>query len=211
MPPKPTERREARAAGLVVLAAVVVVGMGMPALYRWWVPVLKEQKEKALAEAPSESEALVGRWFEMLQPQVVHVLHMCRFSSSQPWLVSHVMRPRSAEEPPEVWGMGDDEVGPGSVVLDGMAVRVVLPAPRVIARDVLVGDNALGVQVYDPDHPPEDPRALLRNRVEFVLKKHMAALEKDIPGAYLSVEVGGLVRPRPVRTHAQDPETGSGD
>ncbi len=150
-----------------------------------------------LEEAPNAPEARVALWFSHLQPRVLGVLRSCRFSSHQRYLVSHMVAPRSDQEPPEVWGVHEDTISPESVFLDGMAVRVQLPAPTLVDRNVLVGDNALGVEVYPSQSPPEDPRVLLRNRLEFVLAKFMAALEKDIPGAYLSIEVGGLTRPRP--------------
>lgn len=186
-----------RPPGLAVLATVVAVGMGIPAFYRWKVGDLNRDRERMLAEAPSVPEARVELWYSHLQPRVLGVLHKCRFSSKKPYIVSHMVAPRSPDEPPEVWGVPEDAITPERVVLDGMVVRVVLPAPVLVDRDVLVGDNAVGVEVYPPERPPKDPRVLLRGRLEFVLGKFMAALEKDIPGAYVSVEVGGLVRPRP--------------
>ncbi len=198
-----------RAPGLAILFTIVAVGMGMPAFYRWKFVDLGRERDEILANAPSEAEARVALWFEHLQPQVVHVLGACRFSAQFPYLVSHVMAPRSGDEPPEVWGVPDAEITVDSVVLDGLAVRVILPAPRVVVRDVLVGDNANGVGVSPPGAPPRDPRVLLRNRIEFILRKHMSALEMDIPGAYLSVEVGGLVRPRAAQAATDQASTGA--
>lgn len=186
-----------RAPGLAALFTVVAVGMGIPAYYRFKVVDLNEDRDRMLEEAPSVPEARVALWYSHLQPRVLGVLHSCRFSSHQRYLVSHMVAPSSEADPPEVWGVPEEAISPESVILDGMAVRVILPAPTIVDRDVLVGDNALGVEVYPSQTPPEDPRVLLRNRLEFVLGKFMAALEKDIPGASLSIEVGGLVRPRP--------------
>ena len=186
-----------RAPGLPVLVIIVAVGMGIPAFYRWKVGDLNRDRERMLSEAPSVPEVRVELWYSHLQPRVLGVLRKCRFSSKKRYIVSHMVAPRSADEPPEIWGVPEEAITPEQVRLDGMAVRVVLPAPVIVDRDVLVGDNAMGVEVYPPEHPPEDPRVLLRGRLEFVLGKFMAALEKDIPGAYVSVEVGGLVRPRP--------------
>jgi len=186
-----------RAPGLAILFTVVAVGMGIPAFYRWKIGDMKGDREEILASAPSEPEKRAELWFEFMQPQVYEVLRACRFSAHKRYLVSHMVAPRSAEEPPEIWGVPDEEITPDNVVLDGLVVRVLVPAPRIVDRDVLVGDNALGVEVYLPESPPEDPRVLLRNRIESVLRKTSGALERGIPGAYLSVEVGGLVRPIP--------------
>lgn len=193
-----------RAPGLAILLSVVSVGMGIPAFYRWKVVDLNRERDEILANAPSQPEKRAELWFEFMQPQVYEVLRACRFSAYKRYLVSHVVAPRSAEEPPEIWGVPEAEITPANVILDGLAVRVVVPAPSIVDRDVLVGDNALGVQVYPPESPPEDPRVLLRNRIEFVLAKTAGALERSIPGAYLSVEVGELVRPAPApSTHGQ--------
>jgi hypothetical protein len=181
-----------RASGLWILTIVVTVGMGIPIYYRWKVGDLGREREKVLADAPHEPRTRLEWWFEFMEPQILTVLHSTRFSAAQPWLVSHVVRPRSADQPPEIWGVPDDEIDIGTVVLDGMTVRVILPAPRIVGRDVLVGDNSLGVQVYPPDHPPADPGALLRDRIEAVLSKMTVALERDLPGARLVVEVGGM-------------------
>lgn len=218
-----TQPSERRVAGLMVLGLIVLVGMGMPVYYRYKVGDLNRERDRILAEAPSEPEARAALWFSMMEPNLLNVLDKCRFSSRQPYLVSHVVQARTADEPPEVWGVHSDVVERGvSVVLDGLVVRVVLPAPEIVARDVLVGDQAYGVPQFHPDNLPEDPRVLLRNRVEFVLKRHMATLQKQVQGSGISVEVGGLVRewarkvpageaPRPVDAPSNDSKTGTGN
>ncbi len=182
-----------RAPGLAVLFTVIAVGMGMPALYRWKVGDLRRTRERILSEAPSAPEKRVELWFSHLQPRLLEVLHKCRFSSDKPYLVSHMVAPAREGVPPEIWGVPEEAIDPSQVVLDGMVVRVILPAPRLLERDVLVGDNALGVPVYPAEAPPEDPGALLRERLEFVFEKFMRALERDIPGSYVSIEIGGVV------------------
>ena len=118
-----------------------------------------------------------------------------RFSAERPWIVSHVVAPEREGLPPEIWGIDQRTITADMVRLDGMVVRVVLPAPEIMARDVLVGDNAMGVQVFEAPGPP-DPRILLRKRVEYAIERLIRVLPQEIPGARISVEVGGLVRPR---------------
>lgn len=191
---------------MAVLAAAVTVGMGIPAYYRYKVTDLGKERDRILAEAPKTADALAAKWFEFMEPQVLTVLKSTRFSHQFPYLVSHVMAPRSADEPPEVWGVPASEITRGvTVVQEGTLVRVILPEPRIVARDVLVGDKAFGVQVFQPGEPPSDARVLLRNRVEWVLKKTARSYEKHIEGGFISVEVGGLVRPRPTSTPSNLP------
>lgn len=176
--------------GLALLLGLIVLGMGIPAYFRWKVLALDEERERILEEAPSEPEARLRLWFRDLQPRILETLRRSRFSARQPWIVSHVVGPTGPTAPPEIWGVGVDVIGPGSIVLDGLEVRVELPAPGVLDRDVLVGDNALGVPVLAPPGPA-DPGALLRARVEGVLTPLIESLPRDIPGTRLRVRVDG--------------------
>jgi len=187
--------RASRPPGFALLLALIAVGMGIPAFFRWKVVSLGRERDRILSEAPSAPEARLALLFRYVQPQILQTLQKARFSADQPWIVSHVVAPPNAQEPPEIWGIESSEIGPEATFVEGLDVRVVLPAPRLLARDVLVGDSALGVEVYAPPGPP-DPRVLLRNRLEFVLAPLIEHLPGDIPGARISVEVGGLARPR---------------
>ena len=191
--PAPEARRPP---GFALLLALIALGMGIPAFFRWQVVSLGRERDRILREAPSAPEARLALLFRYVQPQILQTLQKARFSAERAWIVSHVVAPSDAAQPPEIWGIESSEIGPGATSVEGLDVRVVLPAPRLLARDVLVGDNALGVEVYAPPGPP-DPRVLLRNRLEFVLAPLIEHLPGDVPGARLSVEVGGLVRPRP--------------
>lgn len=182
-----------RPPGLLLLGLLILVGMGIPAFFRWQVYKLGKERDRILAEAPSAPEKRLELLFRYLQPQILQTLTRARFSAERPWIVSHVVAPATEDQPPEIWGVDTADIGPGSTGVEGLDVRVELPAPRLLARDVLVGDNALGVEVYAPPGPP-DPRVLLRNRVEFVLQPLIEHLPDDIEGARLVVEVGGLAR-----------------
>lgn len=181
--------------GLAVLLGLVGLGMGIPAFFRWKVFALERERDALLASAPSTPEVRLQWWFSHGQPRILEALRLSRFSAERPWIVSHVVAPGRAVDPPQVWGVDLSDLDPESVALDGLDVRVLLPAPVLLAREVLVGDNALGVAVLQPPGP-QDPRVLLRDRVEHALERLIRALPRDIPGARISVEVGGLVRPR---------------
>ena len=125
-----------------------------------------------------------------MQPRVIEGLRGARFSSSQPWLVSHVIAPASAQEPPQVWGVDLAEIPASWVSLAGLQVFVDLPAPRLLTRDVLVGDSVAGIQVF-PAGAQNDGIELTRARVRFVLKRMIEALPQDIDGAEYVIRVGG--------------------
>jgi hypothetical protein len=184
-----------RAPGIPILLALIVMGMGIPAIYRWQSKVLGNERDKMLASVPDEPKARLGKWFQFGQPPILEALLASRFSAERPWIVSHMVAPEEEGQPPEIWGIDQQTITTDMVVLDGMVVRVILPAPEVMDRDVLVGDSALGVQVFEAPGPP-DPRIMLRKRVEYAIERLMRVLPQEIPGALISVEVGGLVRPR---------------
>ena len=182
-----------RAPGLPLLATVVVVGMGIPAIYHWQTRVLGHERDEMLEAAPHEPAARLAVWFQFAQPMILEALLASRFSAERPWIVSHVVAPEREGLPPEIWGTDQRAITKDTVLLDGLVVRVVLPAPQVMARDVLVGDNAMGVRVFEAPGPP-DPRILLRRRVEYAIGRLIRVLPQEIPGTRISVEVGGLVR-----------------
>jgi hypothetical protein len=180
----------------VLLAGIIVVGMGIPAFFRWKVLELEEERIELLRNAPDEPQARLALWFQHGQPRIHEALVKARFSRAQPWIVSHVVAPASQVEAPEIWGIDVEDLLQDVVRQDGLVVRVTLPGPTLLARDVLVGDNALGVAVFAPDARP-DGRVLARDRIEFFLARLIEALPRDIPGTRISVEIGGLVRPAP--------------
>lgn len=182
----------ARAPGLAILVGLVALGMGVPAYLRWAVPRLEARRDAILAAAPTEPAGRLARWFEYGQPRIHEALVKARFSAERPWFVTHLRAPAAADRPPEIFGIDFTGLPEDVVRLDGLEVVVDLPAPELLARDVLVGDRALGVPVFPADGPPADPRELARARLERYLGRVGEALAKDIEGARLVVEVGGL-------------------
>lgn len=187
-PPPP----KGRPRGLWILAALVTVGMGVPAYLQWAVPRLEARRDEVLASAPSEPEGMLARWFEFGQPRVHEALTKARFSADQPWFVTHLIAPVNAEEAPRIWGIDFTDIQPDVIALDGLTVRVVLEAPRLLGRDVLVGDRAMGVPVFQPGAEIPDPRRMAKERLERYLGRVGEGLARDIDGARLAVEVGGL-------------------
>jgi len=194
--PSAGERSFTRTRGLLTLIGLVILGMGIPAYLKWKVPQLEAERDRMLEQAPSEPEARLARWFEFGQPQIHNSLVAARFSAEQPWYVSHVVAPVSEAEPPQIWGIDLADPDPDQVVVqDGLTVKIVLPAPTLLARDVLVGDKARGVPVY-PAGAEVDPARLAADRLGayFYFARMGAALEKDIEGASLEIHVGGARR-----------------
>ncbi len=185
-------KRGIRPPGTWILLALIAVGMGIPALYRWAAVKLKDDRETLLAGASSLPEARLAQWLEFGAPQIHHALEMARFSDRQPWYVTHVVAPASANEPPSIFGIDFTALPKDVARQDGMLVRVVLEAPVLLARDVLVGDRALGVPVFQPDAPAPDGRALALKRLVPYLEYLGRGLVRDIPGARIVIEVGGL-------------------
>jgi len=177
-----------RAPGLIILVGLVGLGMGIPAFLIWRVPQLESKRDQILAEAPTEPEGMVEVWLQKVgRPQIHNALVMARFSAERPWYVSHVVRPDSADEPPEIWGIDFTELPIDIVQRDGMEVYVDLSEPKLLARDVLVGDKAQGVPVFTRASVPADTGAIVRERIEGYLRKLGEGLAEDIRGARLAV------------------------
>lgn len=189
---EPEVRARRRPSGAWVLAGMVAVGMGIPALYRWKARALKDRSEELLAAAPSEPEARVARWLQFGAPQIHHALEMARYSDARPWFVTHVVARAGPDEPPEVHGIDFTALPHEVARQDGMVVRVVLDAPRLLERAELGGEKALGVPTFQPGVEVPDARRLALARLVPYLAHLEAGLERDIPGASVEIEVGGL-------------------
>ena len=163
--------------------------MGIPALFRLKAYDLERDRDELIENAPTTGEGRLKLWFSQVQPRVIEGLRGARFSASRPWLVSHVVKSDDPNLPPEVWGVDLTEIPADWVSLDGLLVYVDLPAPKLLAREVLVGDNVAGIQVYPPG-AYNDGIELTEGRVRFVLKKMIEALPRDIEGARYVIRAG---------------------
>lgn len=178
-----------RVSGLKVLTVIVVAGMGIPALFKLKAFNLERARDELIENSPSTGEGRLRLWFMQVHPRVVEGIRASRFSALQPWLVSHVVKAASEGELPEVWGVDLTEINPDWIWLDRLVVHVDLPAPKLLARTVLVGDNVAGVQVF-PSGSFNDGIALTERRLEFVLAKLIEALPQDIEGAHYKITAG---------------------
>jgi len=185
----PAVRSFPRARGFPLLLAIIAVGMGIPAYLRWAVPRLETRAEEMRSAAPSEPEGRLAMWFRFGQPNIHNALVLARFSTDKPWYVTHVVASQDPEQPPEVWGMDFSDLSPDVLRVEGMNVVVDLPAPRLLLRDVLVGDKAYGVPVFARREDLADPAALATARLDRYLERTREGLKRDIPGADLVVRI----------------------
>jgi hypothetical protein len=111
-----------------------------------------------------------------------------RFSATQPWLVTHAV----GEVPGSVEIYGIDLTNlPISVArIEGLTVHVVLPRPGRLGVGPLTGDNAAAVPVFPRVDLAPDPIERARYLVHFALDELANALERDIPGAKLAIDIG---------------------
>lgn len=185
-------RGSSKVSGLQVLVVIVVAGMGIPALFKLKAFDLERDRDELIENAPTTGEGRLRLWFMQVHPRVVEGIRASRFSAAQPWLVSHVVSPATAQDKPEVWGVDLTEIKREWIWLEGLTVHVDLPAPKLLGRMLLVGDNAAGVQIF-PSGTVNDGKQLTKRRLEFVLRKLIEALPQDIEGAHYLIKVGASV------------------
>ena len=181
-----------RAQGLLVLTAIVTAGMGIPAYLQWKVPYLEADRDRILSEAPTDTVGRVELWFHYGQPLVHHALQGARFSSTQPWFITHAVRTPDGSLPPQIWGIDFENLSPDVLVRDGSVVRLELPAPKLLFENVLVGDKAGRVPVFDKGGEIPDPRVFARQRLERYLDRAISGLHRDIEGSRFEIVIGGL-------------------
>ena len=177
-PPQP----RVRPWGLLILFAIVGVGMGIPAFTIWQKKLAVQNRDRIRAEAPTTAEGRVQLYMQLAAPGVYEALTKSRFSADRPWIVTHVVAPEGEGEAPEIHGVDITELPRSCVYQDGLEVVIQMPGPSLLARDVLVGDNALGVPVFPAGEAPP-AEELLEARLRFALKRMMQSLPEDIAGA----------------------------
>lgn len=182
--------RDLRRNGLLVMLAIVATGLGAGAgFYRWAQPRAHAQFLERVAAAPETAEGRLDLWLQWAAPSIHQRIVTARVSHQQPWLVTHVVEAPVPGEPPEVWGIEVADVRPEATVREDLRIVVRLPAPRRLARTVLVGSNARGVPRWPADAPPPDAAAQLSDKVAWLLREPARALAKDVEGASLEVRV----------------------
>jgi hypothetical protein len=184
-----------RANGLVVMGLLVLVGVGVTAGYlQWKAPEVGEiiaGRKRAIAEAPNTPEGRLALWLVNGAPQIHHRIEMMRFSAAQPWLVTHAVR-LEGESPSRlaIYGVDLTEVPRDVARIEGLTVRVKLPRPRRLAVGGLSGDNAAAVPIAASEDRAPDGIERARYLLRFAFDGLSQALERDIPGARIEIEVG---------------------
>lgn len=197
-PSHPSSRAPRRANGLFVLAALVVLGVGVTAGYLQWkapeVHAIVDGRRNEVAAVPRTPEARLVHWLMYGNALIHNRLQEMRFSADRPWLVAYAVRAATTSSPDvEMYGVDlrDLPREPASLdVMDLMKVVVHLPRARDLGRSELTGDNAPFVPVIAASEKLPDADQRARELAEWALKDLAQALERDIPGAHLSIEVG---------------------
>jgi len=89
---------------------------------------------------------------------------------------------------PELWGIDCESLPQDLAHLEGLTVVVELPAPRMLARASLTGDQGQRVPLYAPEVQP-DAAERLEELALYLLEGLPHALERDVPGAKLVIRV----------------------
>lgn len=191
----PFPSRTGRVNGLSVFVALVVLGLASGAgLFYWQASKLNPpfEWEETTPDAPAPDR--LRYWFAKYGgPQLHHALLQGRISAQQPWLPTHVVQPPpTGTEPyaPELWGIDLSDVGPQMASVDGLAIDVRLPAPRMLARtQEIPGEIARRIPIYAPGAlaPAAD---LARERARSFLSPVMTALTRKLPGVELRISIG---------------------
>lgn len=187
--PAPTAAPRAwRINGLAFVFLLVAVGLGATAvLYRWRASQLGDEFRRTRSELPQDAALRLERWLEYGRPLMDQRLVQLRYSSAQPWLLTHTVAAERNSSTQEIWGVDMTGLGQGASVRSGLEVVLTLPRARLLGHGPISGDKALNVPHVDPSAPSFDADARARAIVEWSLERLSGALAKDIPGAQLVV------------------------
>jgi len=192
--PSPAARAPWRANGIVVLIVLVVVGMGVTSLlFHLRAPELYERMQQTRAATPKGGEPRVELWLEYGRPFIHARMVQLRYSSSQPWLVTHTVGADREHGEVEVWGVDLADLSPEATSRDGMAVVLTLPPPRLLARERFGHDGndmARNVPHYVDAADAPDIEVRARSMVEWALERLISALKRDIDGVQFEVRFG---------------------
>lgn len=186
-----TSREPRRVSGILVLVVLVVVGMGVTSvLFNLRAPALYESMQRTRAEMPTEGEPRLDLWLVYGRPYFHARLIQLRYSSRQPWLVTHTLGGDREREPVEVWGVDLERLEPQATSRDGMCVTLTLEPPRLLARERFGHDGndmANNVPHYANAEAAPDPRERAKSMVIWALKRLLDPLARDIEGASFEV------------------------
>jgi hypothetical protein len=181
---------------LFVFGGLVVLGLASGAgLFRWQANKLTATAAWVETNPDSPPAERLRYWFlKYGQPQLHHSLLEGRWSEQKPWLLTHIAQPLplpNENYAPELWGIDLAGVGIAMASLDGMQVRIQLPAPRLLERtQEIPGRVARGIPIYKPGEALPPLSELARHRVQAFLSPVMTALDRKLPGVELWIQVG---------------------
>jgi hypothetical protein len=184
--------RGPRASGILIVILLVAAGVGVTAGYmQWKAPEVGEiirNRKREIAAAPKTAQGRLVQWLVYGAPQMHHRLQMMRFSAEEPWLVTHAV----GEDASRLAIHGIDLAGmPLEIAwIEDAMLHVRLPKPRRLAIGPLTGSNAISVPVATSDETAPDGIERARYLVGFALDGLSQALERDIPGSKLRIEIG---------------------
>jgi len=189
------ERPPVRARGLLVMSALVVLGVGVTAGYLQLAgPEVGEiiaSRKREIAAAPRSPEGRLAQWLVFGGPQIHHRLERMRFSADEPWLVTHAIgRSATTGGTVEIHGIDLAAMPLEIARIDGSTVRVRLPLPGKLGVGPLRGEHALSVPIAASPELAPDPVGRAVFLVRFALDGLAQALERDIEGAELVIEIG---------------------
>ena len=190
----------ARAPGLLVLFALVILGMSSAIYYHWKAPPEIAKLRAMAADVPTAGEPRLEAWMGFGAPMIHNRLVYLRYSNAYPWLVTHLVESANEGEAPEIWGVDFKDLPQDVTVRDGMQVQIRLPAATLLARGELDGDQVDRVLRVRVGEPRPDADDIAERLVEFALRHpddFIAGLEKDIPGASLVVQGGAYTTTSP--------------
>ncbi|MDE0905132.1 MAG: hypothetical protein OSB42_10930 [Planctomycetota bacterium] len=185
------------------LLGIVVMGMAVPAFFRWQVSLAEDSRDEIRRAAPTTAEGRVKLYLELGAPGISQALSMSRFSAEQPWIVTHVVQSEDPDQPPAIFGVNIETIPRNAVHQEGLDVVISMPAPSLLGHGVLVGDNAMGVQVFPPGSTP-DATEMFERRLRFALKRMIDSLPKDIPEATYRFEFTGWPAAEPTSEGPQE-------
>ncbi|MAE46436.1 MAG: hypothetical protein CMJ86_06030 [Planctomycetes bacterium] len=179
---------------ILILLGIVAMGMAVPAFFRWQVSLAEANRDQIRNESPTTAEGRLQLYLELASPGIHQAISMSRFSAERPWIVTHVVRSADSKQPPAIYGVDIEDLPRNFVRQEGLDVVISMPGPTLMARDVLVGDNAMGVQVFPPGSNPEGI-GILERRLRFALQRMIKSLPKDISAARYRFEFTGWPEP----------------
>jgi len=175
------------------MLSLVLLGVGVSGgLFHWlWrtrVQGIVSDRRREIEAAPRTPEGRLSRWLEFGNAQIHHRLTLLRFSPERPWLVTGAVGSDPADL--EIHGIDLAQLPRDLGRIEGLSVRLRLPEPGLLGRGALTGANAGRVPVVAAAAAAPDREARALELVRFALGDLTRALERDIPGARLVIEVG---------------------